>query len=656
MYLGKADVNTYGKGAEREFLVSNGAGSYGSSTVIGANTRSGHGLLVVRSKESETHTVLVSKLEETLHADNRKYQLSTNRYKDLIYPDGFRYLQEYEGNPYPDILFVVHSVFLRKSLFMPLDGTCTVVRYELLASPKPVTLEIRPLFAHRANDVTCPDHSDAGFEALNSGNAVNVSGRGAVSHVSFAGKPNRVLWHEKPMWFENLVYEKNAESETPSVDSLWSPGYGTVEMEQGDAVWQVLSEEPVSYSPEELDVLLKDTVERQKRFVEGLPISAKHSLAQDLARSSCHLVSENVDSSPAVISGFPSVQLRARDTFIALPGLTLATGRVGAARGILSAWLERSRSLGGIMPACISGGEAVTGDIDSGLWYLYALQKYTAHAGFDFARENYAELAGVLGKYEQGPPELGAAMDGGTKLIKYFNADKTNNWMSGDAGGEPLVERKGYLVEVNALWYDVLRFMEETAREFDDGVSEEKYSSLAREVKKSFADIFWNGPAKYLYDWVDPSDGRRGELIRPNAIFAVSLPYAVLSDEMGRSVFATCWNQLYTTYGLRTLDPHNEKFKGRAEGRPDQKKKARLRGMAWPWLLGQFITAYMRFNRGDADMGWRFVRPFTSHLRRGCLGGAAEYFDGVMPYMPNGDVLSAVSIGELLRVMYEDLA
>ncbi|MDR0653482.1 MAG: amylo-alpha-1,6-glucosidase, partial [Synergistaceae bacterium] len=101
---------------------------------------------------------------------------------------------------------------------------------------------------------------------------------------------------------------------------------------------------------------------------------------------------------------------------------------------------------------------------------------------------------------------------------------------------------------------------------------------------------------------------------------------------------------------------HNEKFKGRAEGRPDQKKKARLRGMAWPWLLGQFITAYMRFNPDGADMGWRFVRPFTSHLRRGCLGGVAEYFDGVMPYMPNGDVLSAVSIGELLRVMHEDLA
>ncbi|MDR1580339.1 MAG: amylo-alpha-1,6-glucosidase [Synergistaceae bacterium] len=655
MYLGKADVNTYDKGAEREFLVSNGAGSYGSSTVIGANTRSGHGLLVVRSKESETHTVLISKLEETLHSGGRKYQLSTNRYKDLIYPDGFRYLQEYQGNPYPDFLFVIHSVFLRKSIFMPFNGTCSVVRYELLASPKPVTLEIRPLFAHRTNGVTCPDHSGAGFEAINSDGMVNVSGRDALSHVSFAGKPNQGIWCEKPLWFENLVYEKNAETETPSVDSLWSPGYVTVEMEPGDVVWEVLSEEPISYMPEELDTMLKDTVERQQCFVEGLPINAKHSLAQDLARSSRHLVSENVDSSPAVISGFPSAQLRARDTFIALPGLTLATGRGETARGILSAWLERSRRCRGIMPSYILGGESVTEDIDSGLWYLYALQKYTAHVKFDFARENFAELADIIDKYIQGPPELGAVMDGGTKLIKYFDTDKTKNWMSGDADGEPLVERKGYLVEVNALWYDVLCFMDEAARAIEGGPVE-KYSNLAMEVKKSFVDIFWNGAADYLYDWVDPADGRRDELIRPNAIFSVSLPYAVLPDEMGRAVFATCWNQLYTTYGLRTLDPHNEKFKGRAEGRPDQKKKARLRGMACPWLLGQFITAYMRFNPGNVDMGWRFVRPFTSHLRRGCLGGVAEYFDGVMPYMPNGDILSAVSIGELLRVMHEDMA
>ena len=141
MYLGKADVNTYDKGVEREFLVSNGAGSYGFSTVVGANTRMEHGLLVVRSCEPSLHTVLVSKLEETVYAHNKKYQLSTNRYRDLIYPDGYRYLQEYQGNPIPSMLFVIHSIFLKKSIFMPLNGTSTIIRYELLASPEPLNMD-----------------------------------------------------------------------------------------------------------------------------------------------------------------------------------------------------------------------------------------------------------------------------------------------------------------------------------------------------------------------------------------------------------------------------------------------------------------------------------------------------------------------------------
>ncbi|MDR2780140.1 MAG: amylo-alpha-1,6-glucosidase, partial [Synergistaceae bacterium] len=250
---------------------------------------------------------------------------------------------------------------------------------------------------------------------------------------------------------------------------------------------------------------------------------------------------------------------------------------------------------------------------------------------------------------------LGAVMDDETKLLKYFNLKQTNHWMSGEVGGEPLVERRGYLVEVNALWYDALRFMEEIARASGDAGAAKKYESIAGSVYESFAKVFWNEEAKYLYDWTDPSDGKRDGQIRPNAIFSVSLPHPVLPDEIGKIVFATCWNELYTTYGLRTLDPHHEKFKGRAEGRPDQRKKARLRGMAWPWLLAHFITAYIRYNPGGTETGWRFVRPFISHLRNGCLGGVAEYFDGVMPYMPNGDVLSAISLGELLRVMHEDL-
>ncbi|MDR3320826.1 MAG: amylo-alpha-1,6-glucosidase [Synergistaceae bacterium] len=660
MYLGKADVNTYDKGVEREFLVSNGTGSYGSSTVVGANTRSEHGLLVVRAQNSAQHTVLASKLEETLYAHNKKYQLSTNRYKDLIYPDGYRYLQEYQGTPFPSMLFVIHSIFLKKSIFMPQGGSSTIIKYELIASPATVCMDIRPLFAHRANNEIPQTLEKAVFESSPAAGSIGVRGRGFISHVSFttADDASQAKWSDKPLWFENVIYEKDERLDGQSVDCLWSPGFGTINMNEGDVVYVVFSEEPVSYTKTEIEALERETVDRIGEFVRQVSIESNYSSVQDMIQSSCHLVAETKGAAPTIFSGFPSVEQRARDTFIALPGLTLVTGRAKTASGILENWLAFANEHQGHVPASIDhNGDPAFGDIDAGLWFLYAADKYfsCSQDGRDFARANHEGLKAVLEGYTKGLGDLGAAMDSDSKLMKYFSGSGTRHWMSGDAGGEPLVDRRGCLVEVNALWYNALSFMKKASDAAGDSESSDRYAQLASECRESFLKTFWNERKNYLFDWVDPENGKGDDTIRPNALLAVSLPHPVLPDDKGRLVLATTWNELYTTYGLRTLDPRHEKFKGRAEGRPDQKKKARLRGMAWPWMLGQFISAYMRYNPDSYEIGWSFIRPFTSHLRRGCLGGVAEYFDGMMPYMPNGDVLSAISLGELLRAIHDDL-
>lgn len=659
MYLGKADVNTYDKGAEREFLVTSRNGSYGFSTVVGANTRSEHGMFAVRRPGSERHTILVSKLEETLYALNKKYQLSTNRYKDLVFPDGFRYVQEYQGSPYPTFTFVVHSIFLKKSVIMPQDGDCTIVRYELTASPEEISLDIRPLFAHRNStdlvssskkpEFTSDKHDDGSLTVHGRGISSCVACR-AVHGVSFE-------WLTKPMWFEDIVYAKSGTPEDPKTDCLWSPGHASLKMKEGDVVYFILSREPISLTITDVERIEHEEAERLSSLIHSVDADARHTIVRELVQGASHLVADGSgDTAPLIFSGFPSVEQRSRDTFIALPGLTISMGKTDTAKAILEHWLDRSKTCGHVIPSYIDHeGMPKTGDIDAGLWFLYAFDKYSTETSFDLAKERFADIAAVADRYIAGSDGLGAVMDEATALIKYTDSDKTKHWMSGDVLGEPLVSRKGYLVEIEALWYNALVFMSEAAKAANNSDAEKKYSDLSERVADSFVKTFVNSGNGYLYDWVDVDNDTHDDAIRPNALLAVSLPHPVLTGDAAKKVFSVCWNELYTTYGLRTLDPHHDKFKGRSEGRDDQKKKARLRGMAWPWLLGQFVTAYKRFNPEKLEVAWSFLRPFASHLRRGCLSGVAEYFDGMMPYLPNGDVLSAVSQGEMLRVIHEDL-
>ena len=649
MYLGKVDVNTYEKGAGREYLVSNGRGSYGFSTVAGANTRRQHGLLVVRPQDCAQHRVLVSKLEETLFTRGKKYQLSTNRYRDVIFPDGFRYIQEFHSNPLPSILYVIHSLLIRKTVFMPEGRDACVVKYELLASPERVQLELRPLFAHRLYTEVLPKSHDDCFQADYAPNGILVNGRGMSSFLSFP----KGDWHPKALWHEHVLYESDEEP-GQSTEDLWSPGTLSVELAEGETAYVVFSSEPFHPTIEKIEEFEKAAIANQQSRFGKIEPAGQSSAVRDLTRTALHLFASGNDQKTTLFSGYPSLSEKARDTFIALPGLTLSMGRYRDATEILGRWLEMARLNDAVMPSEIdpSTGHALLKAADAGLWFLYALDKLTEKTGsLEFAENNWQTLVEMVSRYASGIRALDMVCE--DELLVLETSDPERNWMEGTSNGDPVVPRKGKLVEFNALWYNGLRAMERFAEGLGLSEQAQKYGKKADLVREAFIKTFWNPDGGYLYDSVDRE--KKDTVIRPNQVLAVSLPSSPLPPEMGRSVVETCWNELVTTYGLRTLDPHHDKYKGRFEGRPDQKQKARYRGMAWPWLLGQFVSAYMRYNPKRSDIAWCFIRPFTAHLRQGCLGGIAEVFDGSMPYLPHGDVLSAASMGEILRVMEEDL-
>ena len=653
MYLGKADVNTYEKGAGREYLVSNGRGSYGFSTVIGANTRREHGLLVVRPDGETKHSVLVSKIEETIFHEKKKYQLSTNRYKDLVYPDGYRYLQEYQGNPFPSMLFVIHSILLKKSIFMPQGKACTIVKYELLAAPDKVRIDLRPLFAHRINSEVCPEAGKGEFELFFKENSsVGVEGKGSKSYF----KVTSGSWLEKPLWYENLIYEQDDIPEAPSVDHLWSPGYVSNDMSEGDVLYVILSNEPITMFPDEILSIEKECSERFENILEQANLPAFSSAEQDMIAASYHLIDDRDDPISPVYTGYPSVEFKARDTFVSLPGLTLATGREKIAERALRIWTEICKENDWVMPERIAPDKkCIFEAADNGLWFVYAADKYTRHVGFKEEDNDIRNAAReITDKYIAGIDKLDLSCED-NMLLKVDSDNPLRHWMDSVAGGEAVVYRRGYLVEVNALWYNALKVCEKFAESDNDIKAKEKYAEMAQKCAASFREVFWNSDRNCLYDWIDFSVPAKDTSIRPNQILAASLPYSPLTDEMAKGVIRICWDELYTTFGLRTLDPRQDKFKGRSEGRLDQRMKARFRGMAWPWLLGEFISAFLKYNPTRKDLGWIFMRPFNSHLRHRCLGGIAECFDGMMPYKPHGDVLSAMALGELLRVLHENL-
>jgi len=652
MYLGKADVNTFEKGAGREFLVSNGQGGYGFSTVVGANTRREHGLLVVKHDRSALSTVLISKVEETLFSGGKKYQLSTNRYKDVVYPDGYRYIQEYEANPLPATLFVIHSTLLKKTIFMPRDSQSTVIKYELLASPETVQIELRPLCAHRfVTSINKKENSADTFQAEVSGKVMTVSGNGFHSHVY----GTHGEWEYKPLWFENVFYALDECAEEPDkLEDLWSPGVLSFEMAEGDVMYVVAGSEPVGMETAALERMERETIQWIRNKTRDSHIVEKAEFASDLLESAMHCLTEDTDGKPAILTGFPSAKEAARDTFIALPGFSRASGKFDTALAILENWMDRAKANDGIMPTEIDAatGKCLTTAADTGLWYVYAMDKLAEAMGsMEIIKSRWQDLKMLVNRYMGSIPELDLSCDS-DGLLTISTENPARHWMNGSVNGKPVVKRNGRLVEINALWYYVLRKMEHFSELLDDAEARKSFGELAEKTQKSFLDTFWSEKG-YLKDWVDGD--RYDDAIRCNQILAVSLPASPLDPERGRSVTETCWRELYTTYGLRTLDPHHDKYKGRCEGRLDQREKARFRGMAWPWLLGQFITAFLNFNPDRQDIAWCFIRPFKAHLRHGCLGAIAQNFDGSMPYCAHGDALSAMSVGEILRVIDEDL-
>ena len=633
--------------SRREWLETNGIGGFASSTVIGMNTRRYHGLLVAATRPPVGRMVLLSKLEETLVIGETRVELSANQYPGAVYPNGYQHLSEFRLDPYPIFTYEVDGAKIEKSLFMVAGENTVVVRYRLLSGATDrVALELRPLIAFR--DYHSTTHENPVLDPL-----VTVAAGSAMLRP-YAGLPPLWVAHNGRVepsgyWYRNFEYEVERERGLDFVEDLFNPMVISFDLdEENDAV--------VIASTAQREVSQADGYElAERRRRAALADSCANEVLQQLSAAADQFIVARGEQK-TIIAGYHWFADWGRDTMIALPGLTLATGRPEIARSIL---LEFARHVNqGMLPNRFpdEGEEPEYNTVDATLWFFEAIRKYVEYTGdFELVRtELFPVLSSIMQWHFQGTRHGIRVDDDGLLACGVPGVQLT--WMDAKIGDWVVTPRHGKPVEIQALWHNALKVMEAFARELGDNRTADGYAQAAALAERSFNQKFWNEAGGYLYDVVNGDE--RDASIRPNQIFAISLPHALLSRERAASVVAVVERELLTPYGLRTLASSDPRYRPTYGGDVRSRDSAYHQGTVWPWLLGPFITAYLKVHGRTRDSLLKariWVENFDAHLRDAGLGQISEVFSAEPPYAPGGCIAQAWSIAELLRAAKEEV-
>jgi len=635
----------------REWLETNGLGGFACGTVAGANTRRYHGLLTAALNPPGGRMLLLSKLEETLVLVDRRIDLSTNEYNGAIHPEGYLLLSNFRLDPFPTWTFEVEGVRLEKTVFMPQGSNTVQVEYKLLQAParsKPV-LELRPLIAFRDYHSTTHENGSLNASIDHAPNVATVQPYPGLPRLYFSHDAEQL--QEQGYWYKNFLYREERERGLDFQEDLFNPFVLSWRLSSERAATVIASTEQKAIR--QAGAIREAELQRRQQIAASSPVD--DPFVRELTIAADKFFARRGEDW-TVIAGYPWFTDWGRDTMISLPGLTLFTGRADIAKSILRNF-ARHTDMGMLPNRFIDSGEkAEFNTVDATLWFFEAARAYAAATGdYDFLRQElYPVFNQIVEFHIKGTRyNIKVAEDG---LLNAGAPGAQLTWMDAKVGDWVVTPRSGKPVEIQALWYNALRIMEDLAARFDDKERGGKYSSLAALASRTFNRVFWNKDAQCLYDVINggPPDGS----IRPNQIFAVSLHHSMLSAERARAVVETVQKKLLTPVGLRTLSPADPHYRSTYEGNQYSRDSAYHQGTVWPWLLGPFVSAYVRINDGTTQSRTRaheLLRGIEQHLTEAGLGQISEIFDAAPPHHPRGCFAQAWSVAEILRALCEDV-
>jgi len=672
--LSREALANFNDAVQKEWILTNEIGGYASSTVLGMNTRKYHGLLVAAVHPPRDRRVLLEKLDEDIIVGNSVYQLGTNEFQDTVFPSGHRLLSRFELSLFPKQVYSLQDVDLEKTVFMPHGQNVTIAIYKVLnRSSQDVKIRVFPLanFRHfhsvtdKRSLMEQPDQ-----KCENSETTIDFASPKSTLIIGATGG----TYHPNERWVERLYYREEAKRGESCFDDWYQGGFfdcGVRAEEKGGFAVVAVADEKADIARDilfrmpktliDLEALFEREKQRRENYVERFyenktSIRAADWLNLMILATESLVVSGADPERTSIIAGYPWFEDWGRDTFVSLPGLTLATGRFEEARRILLTF--QSRFSRGLIPNFIpDGGEpAVYNSVDATLWYANAVFQYFKYTGdFAFVQEQLLEtLKSIVESLVEGVvPNIRLDADG---LLSH---GPQLTWMDAVVDGQPVTPRAGKAVEVQALWYNALRIMELLAGKLNEDNEAENYAKMAEKTRMSLVEKFWNVEKECLFDVVEGD--RRDYSLRPNQIMAVSLDFTAFDQDKSKEIVDLVHRELWTPFGLRSLAKSDPKYVGICAGDRRSRDLAYHNGTVWPWLLGPFTTAYLKVNGYDAverDYAYSsFLAPFfTRHVAGTQLGTASEIFDGDPPHKARGCILQAWSVAEPLRAYVEDVA